>query len=341
LDTNGIEGSADWSGSFVGTSFTFTDRGFLPTLEGDPRFFFDDSQSPQGQGTGTEEWGGGGDYWGGRTMSLPLAGHPTGSRTPQEAQRPEDMIHSAYRFLLADLFPFGKNARIQLEHGGNNDSTEHYQTVTYWYGLPAASLVMTDQLDIGNSESESTHRYQVTGADGGVTELRSRYELGPDSIDGKEVYPDHVERVRYTHGETEFELKLTPDNDGVMLRRTLDYGMPDQRAEVWISNAGGDPKWEKAGVWYTAGSNTCYHSAPKTETGKTVPVLQTSNRRFRDEEFLVSKELTHGRDRVRVKMKFTPVHRPLLPGGEIGDRSWSEIRYAAYCWVRPRFKAGE
>ena len=26
--------------------------------------------------------------------------------------------------------PFGKNARIRLEHGGTNESTEHYETVT-------------------------------------------------------------------------------------------------------------------------------------------------------------------------------------------------------------------
>ncbi len=65
LDTKGIEGQNEWSGSFVGTSFIFSHNGFLGTLEGDPRFFFDDSQTPQAYGSGTEEWGGGGDYWGG------------------------------------------------------------------------------------------------------------------------------------------------------------------------------------------------------------------------------------------------------------------------------------
>ena len=67
LDTRHVEGVADWCGHLVGTSFVFSDRANLTTLEGDPRFFFDDSQTPQGQGTGTEEWAGGGDYWGGAT----------------------------------------------------------------------------------------------------------------------------------------------------------------------------------------------------------------------------------------------------------------------------------
>src|SRR5262249_33378148 len=72
LDTRKVEGSEDWSGQLVGTSFIFSHQAVLNTLEGDPRFFFDDSLTPQAQGTGTEEWGGGGDYWGGRTMTLPF-----------------------------------------------------------------------------------------------------------------------------------------------------------------------------------------------------------------------------------------------------------------------------
>ena len=128
LDTRTTEGGGDWSGSFVGTSFIFSHRNALTTLEGDPRFFFDDSLSPQAYGTGTEEWGGGGDYWGGQNMTLPFAGHPCGARRAEEAKNDEDKIQSAYRFLLADLMPFGKNALIRLEHGGENDSTEHYKT---------------------------------------------------------------------------------------------------------------------------------------------------------------------------------------------------------------------
>ena len=71
-------------------------------------------------------------------MTLPFAGHPVGAPAPKEAKNDQDKIQSAYRFLLADLMPFGKNARIRLEHGGENESTEHYETVTYWYGLPGA-----------------------------------------------------------------------------------------------------------------------------------------------------------------------------------------------------------
>lgn len=97
LDTRQEEGGGDWSGQFVGTSFIFSHEADLETLEGDPRFFFDDSQTPQAQGTGTEEWGGGGDYWGGLNMTLALAGHPVGAKSAPEAKGEEDKIESAYR----------------------------------------------------------------------------------------------------------------------------------------------------------------------------------------------------------------------------------------------------
>ena len=95
----------------------------------------------------------------------------------------EDKIESAYRFLLADLMPFGKNAVIQLEHGGTNESTEHYETVTYWYGLPGASLVQTDELRVGDAASERSHRYVSPDASAPY-EITSRYEWGPDTLNG-------------------------------------------------------------------------------------------------------------------------------------------------------------
>ena len=335
LDTREAEGAGDWSGSFVGTSFIFSHNANLGTLEGDPRFYFDDSNSPQAYGTGTEEWAGGGDYWGGRNMTLPFAGHPAGARNPKEAKDDTDKIESAYRFLLADLMPFGKNARITLEHGGTNESTEHYETVTYWYGLPGASVVKTDSLQIADAQSEKAHAYQSPQASEPY-EIESRYEWGVDTLKGKEIFPATRDRGRTTTGASEFTVKLRPDNFGVMLRRKLDYSYANQRAEVFIADAtdpAAPPDWKPAGIWYLAGSNTCVYSNPKEELGATQHIVQTSNRRFREDEFLVPLALTKGRSAVRVK--FTPVNRPLFPGHPIPELAWSEIRYGAYCFVMP------
>lgn len=340
LDTKQVEGGGDWTGSFIGMSWIFSDRGVLTTLEGDPRFFFDDSQTPQAYGTGTEEWGGGGDYWGGQNMTLPFAGHPVGARHTNEAKAPDDLIESAYRFLLADLMPFGKNARIQLEHGGENLSTEHYQTVVYWYGLPGASLVQTDTLKVGDPASEQNHRY-VSPQASEPYEINSRYELGVDSVPAaggrREVYPAHNDLGRKTVGTSEFSLSLRPDNFGVLLRRKLDYAFPNQRAEVFIADEsnGKAGEFKPAGVWYLAGANTCVYSNPKGELDGAQHVAQTSNRRFRDDEFLVPRDLTAGRTAIRVRVKFTPVNRPLFPGHPMAEQAWSEIRYDAYCWVMP------
>jgi hypothetical protein len=65
-------------------------------------------------------------------MTLPFVGHPVGAPSANEAKDEEDLIESEYRFLLADLMTFGKNARIHLEHGGTDNSSEHYETVTFW-----------------------------------------------------------------------------------------------------------------------------------------------------------------------------------------------------------------
>jgi hypothetical protein len=352
LDTRQAEGGGDWSGHFVGTSVIFSHRATLTTLEGDPRFFFDDSQTPQAQGTGTEEWGGGGDYWGGQTMTLPFAGHPVGARTAEEAKCEEDLIESEYRFLLADLMPFGKNARIQLEHGGTDESSEHYETVTYWYGLPSSSLIKTDELSVGDQVSEEAHEYDSLDASE-PAKIASRYEWGVDHLEGKEIYPAHNEVGRYTAGTSEFTLKLTPNNLGVMLRRTLDYSFPNQRAEVFVAEATGIPRlrsgerrshpggpahWKLAGGWYLAGSNTCVYSNPKSELGVTEHVIETSNRHFRDDEFLISRDLTQGLSAIRVRIHFTPLNIPLFPGAPPQKQAWSEIRYSAYCIVMPSFQ---
>ncbi len=501
LDTCDIEGARDWSGSLVGTSFVFTDANGLTTLEGDPRFFFDDSRTPQVQGTGTEEWGGGGDYWGGRTMTLPLVGHPVGVVEKALAQDPRDLIHSAYRFLLADLMPFGQRAQIRFEHGGENESAEHYRSVVHWYGLPSPSLVLTDTLSIGDASSERAHRYHSPRASDPYT-IVSRYEWGPDHLplsiahplaepahcvdyefdarrgryylwlelacgadlfdaavwiqvnddiggaevreaymgaggvrnvgrpagayrfqtrvapasvvelvhDGRqrlriqprigrvaigrvllsptrvsrpaadveadpneilllhtdinamtgsfevradprahdgtavvsreppeelEIFPAESMQGRRTVGASQFTFALRPDNHGVMLRRTLDYAFANQRAIVSVET---DQGWADAGVWFLAGSNTVYHSFPffDGELGATAPTVITSNRRFRDDEFLLPLELTRGRSEIRVRVEFAPRNPPLLPGRAPEPSAWTELAYHVYCVVMPR-----
>ncbi len=339
LNTGGVEQASDWSGQLVGTSFIFSHEANLTTLEGDPRFFFDGSLTPQVQGTGTEEWAGGGDYWGGLNMSLPFYGHPVGARSPETALNDEDKIESAYRFLLADAMPFGSSAIVRLEHGGMDESTQHYETVTYWYGLPSPSLIETDRLQIGNAASEKDHGYYAPQASQPYA-ITSRYEWGVDTLDGREIYSPETDYGRTTKGTSEFRLHLRPNNLGVLLRRKLDYAFPNQRAKVYIADKK-DSAWRFAGIWYLAGSNTCVYSNPKEELGAAQHQARTSNRRFRDDEFLISQELTRGRSSIWIRVEFTPVNLALYPGRPIGEQAWSEIKYTAYCFVRPTLRYGK
>src|SRR5215468_1969240 len=136
-------------------------------------------------------------------MTLPFAGHPVGARNEKEAKNDEDKIESAYRFLLSDLMPFGKNALIRLEHGGQNESIEHYQTVTYWYGLKGASLIKTDELKIGDPASEQTHGYASPDASPPY-QITSRYEWGVDTLNSQEIFPAQTDLGRKTTGVSEF-----------------------------------------------------------------------------------------------------------------------------------------
>jgi hypothetical protein len=338
LDTSRVEGGNIWSGNFVGMSWIFSHDGYLPTLEGDPRFFFDESKTPQAWGTGTEEWGGGGDYWGGRNMTLPFAGHPVGT-SKKDAKNEKDLLNSAYRFLVADIFPFGNRAVIGLEHGGTNRSTEHYCGIAYWYGIDSPSLVLSDHFNPCDAKIEiPEHEYKSHTASKPYL-LTSRYEWGPDHQGARMHFPAEQDYVRTMKGTSQFKMHLDPDNLGVMLRRKFDYIYPNQQAKVWVRPDKPGAEWEYVGQWYTAGSNTCVYSYPRAEgeLGKTQHTIITSNRRWREEEFLIPRRLTEGVKHLEIKLRHIPNNKELFPGQPFPAESvWSEYRYWTYCYKIPK-----
>jgi len=145
-------------------------------------------------------------------------------------------------------------------------------------------------------------------------------------------------------------MRIAAKNLGVMLRRKLDYAFPNQRAEVYVADASkSKPTWSSAGIWYLAGSNTTVFSFggmhpgdPWThdhELGPTDHTVQTSNRRFRDDEFLIPRRLTQGRSAIHIRVRFIPANIPLFPGQSLAPQAWSEMRYWAYSFVLPEFTA--
>ena len=206
-------------------------------------------------------------------MTLPFAGHPVGARNAKEAKGEEDKIESAYRFLLADLMPFGKNARICLEHGGTNESTEHYETVTYWYGTPSPSLVQTDELRDRRRGQREAHRYPIARCLGALRDhVALRVGSRPLCRQGS-LSRAHGPRDDPREGTSEFTLKLEARNLGVLLRRKLDYAFPNQRAEVFVADAGDrhegkQLEWKPAGHLVSAGFQHLRVLQPEGGTGR-------------------------------------------------------------------------
>jgi hypothetical protein len=127
-----------------------------------------------------------------------------------------------------------------------------------------------------------------------------------------------------------------------MLRRKLDYVYPNQHANIYV-RAAGTTDWKFAGEWYTAGSNTYYHSYPKgkafteDELKMPEPEIIAGNRRWREEEFLIAEEHTKGIEKLEIKIEFIPNKKQLLPGVDFpAESAWSEARYWVYCYSMPK-----
>ena len=324
--------AATGPGSFVGTSFIFSHRAVLNTLEGDPRFFFDDSQTPQAQGTGTEEWGGGGDYWGGRNMTLPFAGHPgrRAEREGGEERRGQDRVGLP--------LPAGRPDAVRQERAHPPGARRHERidralrdASPTGTARPRPSLVKTDELAGRRPGERAGARLRLAATPRALRDHLALRVGRRITLDGRGDLPARTRTgAGRTTGTSEFTLKLDPKNLGVLLRRKLDYAVPEpagrgrrRRREPAARRAG---RGSRPGVWYLAGSNTCVYSDPKDELGATQHVVQTSNRRFRDDEFLVPRDLTEGRSAIRVRVRFTPVERRSSPATR--SRSWPGARSA-------------
>jgi hypothetical protein len=194
--------------------------------------------------------------------------------------------------------------------------------------------VQTDSLHVSDAADEAAHGY-VSPQASPVDTLTSRYEWGVDHVGSVEIYPATTDTGRHTTGTSEFTLAIDPDNAGVLLRRKLDYGYPDQRADVYVADDAACSRFVRVGTWYVAGSNTVVFSNPPGELDPFAPQLVTSNRRWRDDELLIAPVFTGGRRSLRVRIVPSLPELPLLPGMAPAASAWSEYRYTAYVWKRP------
>ncbi|MCV6605122.1 MAG: hypothetical protein OIF34_07435, partial [Porticoccaceae bacterium] len=153
--------------------------------------------------------------------------------------------------------------------------------------------------------------------------------------------------MRTMKGTSQFEVALLKNNLGVMLRRKFDYQYPNQEAKIYVRDAEKtNAKWNLAGTWYTSGSSTAYSSWPvwpggkfytaETELAPTEPEIVNSNRRWREEEFLIAQKFTVGISKLAVKVEWVPNTKKLLPDTPFPvESAWSESRYWVYSYQLP------
>ncbi|HEX8521210.1 MAG TPA: DUF2961 domain-containing protein [Tepidisphaeraceae bacterium] len=288
LDTAG-------SGKFVGVTQSMRDRtdaGPLDRwyLEGDERIYVDGSRTPVVQGTGTEDFYDGAFYFDRGPYTNPLSGNTThitetvGSLTYDST--------SVYRFLLHNAVPFQNHIRVSIEHGGTNDTTPDETTLAYYYVVPTDGprrfgAVLTDSLDVSGAASEAAHHYAIAGQ----TFSGSRSFTFEGDFDDVAV----TDIGRAFNGSSEFDVAIDPNNQGVILRRLLDQGIADQRADIYVDGV-------RVGTWYKAGANTSH--------------------RWAEDDFAIPASLTAGKSSLHVRVQFVS-----------SAVDWNEFAYSVYTLV--------
>jgi hypothetical protein len=123
---------ASGAGHFVGAALFMRDlSGGVPPygpfgfLEGDERVFVDGETTPSVNGTGTEDYFGGGFYFVTGPFSAPFHGAPIKDETLHRV--------SAYRWHIEDAMPFTRSIRVEIEHGTGNGWEADYSSVAYFY----------------------------------------------------------------------------------------------------------------------------------------------------------------------------------------------------------------
>ncbi len=106
-----------------------------------------------------------------------------------------------------------------------------------------------------------------------------------------------VDDGRSLRGFSRFQLAINPSNQGVLLRRRLDYGVADQKAAVFVDG-------RYVASWSTAGSNPTH--------------------RWHDDDFTDAGILTPGKSAITLQLiSATP------------NIDWTEFLYSAYSLVYP------
>jgi hypothetical protein len=273
-------------GSRIKTSFGDASPYFL---EGAERVYTDGSASPRWYGTGTEDFYEGGWYFhNGTTYSDPLTGQPD-QRTATGGCA--DCCVAVYRLMLAEAIDYHSAIRFGIEHGKRNMVQPDYSSTTFLYTQPTDTITPSDEVNTGDLVGRLLHGYSDGPSDSASDQLLVSEFEGND--DARPI----VGIVHAANAAITFHILISPDNHGILLRRTSDQATGYQSADVAIDDT-------PVGIWLEPRNNPLH--------------------RWLDDTFLVPDRLTEGKNLVTVSLTPTP-----------GSPPWTASRYHVDALTRP------
>jgi hypothetical protein len=251
-------------------------------LEGNTEVYVDGSLTPQIQGTGTEDWFDGAYYF---------QDGPFTQATHGVTIFPASSSIYAYRFDLNDPISFNNSITLGMLHGPVNNTGGTVSSLAYYYALPSSGITLTDTLAVGISTARTSHEYTVNGEVSTPTNSYY-YEGEADGYYGPLITDTGDTMTR----NTQFTMAVNPANNGVKLRRRMDYSVLNQKAEVYVNGA-------LVGTWYDAGQNTTLS--------------------WRDSDFEIPAILTQGQSSLNINIDYD----------NTGGTAWTEYDYWAYSYL--------
>jgi hypothetical protein len=268
--TNGIDIGfleTEGAGHLVGVVESMMGPRSRAFLEGNERFYVDDSLSPAISGTGTEDFYNSGWYFNRGTFTLPTHGNPAHLTDSNYDYT------TAYRLFMEDAIPFRKHIRAGIEHGPADDVQINAWTIAYYYYQPGNRAALTDQLSVGDAASEAAHSYKIKNQTWSGSHKYS-YEWQGDFSSMV------LEKSGRAHeGRSQFKMALQPVNEGAILRRQFDQGIFNQQANVYVDGT-------LVGCWYRAGGN--------------------NDHRWRDDDFMIPAKYTSGKKSIKIRIEHVP-----------------------------------
>ena len=217
-------------GKLVGISIAMRGPTSRWYLEGNDRSYLDGLESPQLNGTGTEDLFQSGWYFLNGPVTNPLTGSPSHELTANAAvgDCPANTdCTAAYRLMPADASSFDNSIVYGIEHGDTDHTDATYSSTAFWYGQDAPASQTADTLVVGDAASEAAHAYTSSDPGTAIT--------GTSSYEGQDGTPIPLTMTtRSTNAPVSFTMTVNPDNQGVDLQRTSDQSIAYQTADVWV-----------------------------------------------------------------------------------------------------------